>query len=492
MQPLNIFLDEVESLSRFLDVPPARGIPTQVSIDDVPKGVHAKSSAIGGKLVISKELKDYIHLVLKKEAFSLFIPEEADSVPQVHDISWIYAEAPRSLWYDIRVSPPKIFSNYDPIGLFSRIGERHKKQILKSLLLLVRASALRKQLTFSTYFALLLKFLRREYRLRESERKLIDVISRNPYASTQDLKIAGLSDASISRALRNLRTLGFIFGPENVDLSKLGLLTIVADYPNLRRYIEAFWEFPFTYTQLIPMSSSARVHAYIMLPIDALNAMRDLSKLDVRIGVAKAALQRLERGADRNALSEMALRNMKAKEYEQPHHNVELRDLSKEDIKILNVVLREGRVTEGKLKGVVKSPKSRLMNLRKAGIIRRCFLIEAPIGCDPILFRVRCNLGEVRRITETLAMSSVLTHYVEGDENYCLSVAFVRPQLKGDLLIGMRAIYGEDLLLAEELLYPNPLWTIPEELWDDEAKRFRWREALEDLLKSLAPVSPFL
>jgi len=490
MQLLKVLLNEVENLSEFLNVPPARGIPTEVSIDDVPKWVHARSSLIEGKLLISRELEDHIHSILKKEAFSLFIPEEADSVPQVHDMSWIYAEAPKSLWYDIRVNPPKIFSNYDPIGLFSQIGERHRKQVLKSLLLLVRASALRGQLTFSTYFALLLKSLRREYKLRNSERKLIEVISRNPYVSTQDLRAVGLSDASISRALRNLRTLRFVFGPENVDLSKLGFITVVADYPNSKRYIEAFWEFPFTYTQLIPISSSARVHAYIMMPIDALNAFKDLSELGVRVGVAIAALQRLKPEAGRGSLSEMALRSLTAGEYGPPHHSVGSRALSWDDIKILNAVMREGRVTEGMLRGKVRSPKQKLSDLRRDGIIRRCFLIEAPVGCDPVLFKVRCNLGEMRRLTESLAsMSSVLTHYIEGEESYCLSVAFVKPQLKGDLLIGMRAVYGDDLLLAEELLYPSPLWTLPEELWDEGAKRFKWREALDSLSESLASVS---
>lgn len=484
------FLEEVENLSRFLSVPPAREIPEEVSISEVPKVVHARSSSIDGKLIISREFEGHIHLILKKEAFSLFIPEEADSVPQVHDMSWIYAEAPKDLWYDLRATPPRLFSNYDPVNLFSQLGEGHRKQVLKSLLLFVRASALRGQLTFSTYFALLLRFLRREYRLRGSERRIVEMISRNPYLDTRDFKMAGLSSASVSRALRNLRTLGFVFGPDNVDLSKLGLITIVADYPNSRGYVEAFWEFPFTYTQLIPISSSARVHSYILIPRDAVAAIKGLSKLDVRVGVARVAHQKLGHEADGN-LAEMALKNLTTaiKEYELHSTNLG-RALSREDIRILNIALREGRVTEGMLRGEVGSPKLRLMNLRRAGIIRRCFLIEAPIGCDPMIFRVRCSLGEMKRLTETLAsMSSVLTHYIEGDENYCLSVAFVRPQLKGELSIGMKAIYGDDLVLAEELIYPRPLWTLPEELWDEGARRFRWEGALESLIDSLSRVS---
>jgi hypothetical protein len=53
----------------------------------------------------------------------------------------------------------------------------------------------------------------------------------------------------------------------------------------------------------------------------------------------------------------------------------------------------------------------------------------------------------------------------------------------------MKAIYGDDLVLAEELIYPRPLWTLPEDLWDEGARKFRWEGALEGLMDSLSRVS---
>ncbi|MDW8035246.1 MAG: Lrp/AsnC family transcriptional regulator [Candidatus Korarchaeum sp.] len=300
----------------------------------------------------------------------------------------------------------------------------------------------------------------------------------------------GISDATISRSLGDLREAGFLFGPENVDLWSLGLTVVLADFPNRRSYEEAFWEFPYTYTQMIPLSGSSRIHAHLVIPFKAVNDFRKLSKYGIRIGVVKRTLQKLKCGSLGRSLASMARAYLRSS---LSPLSVRVRvtpppvRLYWQDIRVLNMVMRDGRVTEQTLRKVgIRSAKQRLSKLREAGIIRRYYMVESPPGFDTVLIRVRCGVEEMDRLSETLgSMTTVLTQYVEGDERYCLAVALVRREVKSDILFGVRAIYGDDLELAEEILDIHTSWLLPEELWDQKRQTFSWEEPLNSLIDRL-------
>jgi len=149
----------------------------------------------------------------------------------VHDLAWAYSGVPGEVWETVRVRAPRPFDNYDPVTLFSFLTPGSKSRVIRDALLYVKASASRGQLTLPLYLYALNRFFGRELKLTDVEKRIIEVLSTNPYANTKEIKEkARVSEASISRSLRKLRAMGYIFGPENVKLWKLGLTTVIAPF----------------------------------------------------------------------------------------------------------------------------------------------------------------------------------------------------------------------------------------------------------------------
>lgn len=487
MDPLKFLNEQIENLEKLLGVPPARTRPKSIEFTDLDPSIHSTSSLRGDKLLISRTLE--VEKIIKKEALSLFIPEGTDLVPQIHDLSWIYSEIDESIWKPLRDDPPRIFSNYNT--LISKLNGRTLLRILREVVLPIRCSALRDQLTFSLYFALLRRALSRELKLSKAEREIVKLLSVNPYANPEEMRAElGLSDATISRAIRKLRESEFLFGPENVDIWKLGLTVAVADFPNERNYKEAFWEFPYTYTQMTPLSRYSRAHAYLVVPPDSLRDLRKLQKQDVRIGVVKRTLQRFNYGKVTGNIASIASAYLRS---HPSASSVSIRvspppvKLTREDIRVLNIVMKEGKVTETSLKrSGIRSAKLRLNKLRNSGILKRYYMVGYPPGFDILLIRVECGVEEMNRLAETLgSLATIITHYIEGDKNYCLTIALAEKEVKSELLVGVKVIYGDEVEIAEEVLTPCPLWLFPEELWDERRQTFRWEEPLNRLVEKL-------
>ncbi len=488
---------EIKRIVDRFGIEPARPIPERVKVVDKPADLHALSSLSphDRTLLISKELENHISYVIKKEAFSLFIHVEADKVPQVHDLAWIYSGAHHNLWNKIRKKPNHPFTNYDPSYMFSLVERRKREEVLRDLLLAVRASSERGQLTFPLYMALLNFILGKKVRLTDSDLKVIEAISANPYASTKAIKEStGVSESSISRSINKLRKMGYLFGPENVSLWDLDLVTIVARFPNIRGYREAFWRFPYTYTQLIPLSAKADVHAYLVFPREGIKSLGLLRQFNVRCGIVKKTAQGINLRPIDDAIGEMLRAYNLSKAYP-GDARIEIRKppikLTREDLRALNLVLREGRVSSSMLSRMgVKSAKQRLSNLRKGGLIRNYYMIGSLWGMRIMLMRLRCGLDEIIRLKETLlAASSVIISYVEGEESFCLAISLVPPELKMDFMMGVKVIYGDELDMVEETYSIHPLWLIPVDLWDAKAKTFRWEVPLERLVTDLSSAS---
>ena len=489
MDYLDKLLSEVLSIRETFGVEPERGIPTSVEVKDLPATIHTTSSfGIDGKLLLSSELLKYADFLIKKEAFSLFIPPEADSVPQVHDLAWAYSGAPEGVWKSLRIKAPRPFTNYDPILLFSLIPREAKLRVIGESLLYVKASTKRGEFTLEGYIYLLNKFLASELKLTEVDRKIIEVLSSNPYANVKLIKReTGVSEASISRSIRKLKTAGCIFGPENVKLWKLGLITILASYPNKRNFRDAFWKFPYTYTQLIPVSGGERVHAYLVTPGSSIVGLERLKKFGIEIGIIKRTVQRFNFNHPSDPMDAMVRAYLRSRTSEEVRSTQPSRPpvkLTRKDIAVLNQVMREGRVSSALLsRAGIKSAKQRLGKLRSSGIIGNYYVVGLPLGYEITLFRLACPHSEAERLASTLAsVTTAVVHYVEGKSRYCLALAFSQKELKSDLLRGIRVIYGDEVEQAGEVMNLQSLWLIPEELWDESKQAFSWEEPLEELM----------
>ncbi len=492
MDYLRRLRDEVATIARTFGTEPERPLPRSVEVSDSPASIHATSSLTDeGSLLISRDLLQYVDRILRKEALSLFIPPEADNVPQVHDLAWAYSGVPAEIWDSVRIRPPRPFTRYDPILLFSLLPRASRLRVMGGALLYVKASARRGQLTLPHYLHILNRFFGMEVKLTEAERRIVGVLSLNPYASTREIKEeARVSEASISRSLRRLRKIGVIFGPQNVRLWKLDMVTVVASFPNVRRLREAFWGFPFTYTQFIPVSGQGRVHAYLVLPRPALSDLIELRKAGIELGLARRTVQRFNLTPPEDPLMAMVRAYLGTEVSEQaPAHGPEplpIR-LSRRDIEILNHVMMEGRITSSALsERGIRSAKQRLGRLRSSGLIGNFYMVELPLGHEIVLFRISCPPGEAERLTAALSsVTTVALSYVEGDASYCLAVTFPTRELRSDLIKGIKSIYGDDVELAEDVMDIRPTWLMPEDLWDERRQTFRWERPLEKLISAL-------
>jgi len=486
MRLLETLLDEVRRIGRWLGIDPARPLPEEVVIAEAPAEVHATSSLAEGALLISEDLAEHVNHILRKEAMSLFIPPESDEVPQVHDLAWAYSAAPSVIWDRVRVRPPPPFTNYDPIGLFSSLGTRGRERVIHDMILVLRAA---RTISLDLYLAALNMFFERELRLTEAERRIIRVLSTNPYASTKEIRErAGVSEASVSRSLRRLRRLGYIFGPENVLLGNLGLITLVVAFPNLREYREAFWRFPFTYTQLIPISRTGTVYAYLVFPRAGLRDLLELEDLGFEVGSVRRTAQRFNHEPPPKVIGEMCRAYLGGS----PAMQVRIPEgagirLSGADVEILNQVLREGRASSGQLSRMgIRSAKQRLSRLREAGLIATYYMVGLPRGMETVLIRMDLPPEEVDRLVVTLAAaSSSLVNHVEGRSSYCLAVSMVPREVRGDMIRCLGLIYGERVAQVQDVFGVLPQWQLPVRLWDERDQTFRWEEPLEELMKEL-------
>ncbi len=496
MPYLDRFLKEVSMIKREFGMEAERPIPSKVEVVNASASIHEKSSiSERGVLQISSYLKDYMGHVLKKEALSLFIPYEADGVPQVHDLAWAYSEIPKEVWESVRAKPPRPFYNYDPPLLFSQLNRRSRMRVIRDTLLFVRASSKRRQLTFPLYLYILNRFFGRSIKLREADKKVIRVLSDNPYAKTCEIKErGGVSEASISRSIKRLRELGYLFGPENVKLWKLGLVTVVASFPNRREYREAFWKFPFTYIQMVPLSSESRVHAYLVTPKSSFRDLMMLERLGVELGVVKRTIQRYNFDPPKNVLASMVRAYFSSPSssrlvpYDAESPPVHL---SRADIRVLNQVMRNGRVTGSYLRKMgIRSAKQRLVKLRSSGIIGFFYMVELPRGYEMSLFRVACPYEEMERLANTLSsVATAVVHYISRKEPYCLAISLTSRELKSDLARGLKSIYGDEIRISGDVMDIHTLWLLPEDLWDEERQTFRWEKPLRELMSTLREIS---
>jgi len=432
----------------------------------------------------------WIKYALRQAAFMVLLPETG--VPQVEDLGWVYSEAPRKVWLRYRVKPEGPFQDYDPISLFSQLNSRQDViKALRTSVLVIRCAAKRRGLSFPMLMSLVNRIVIPRIRLCETAKKIMEILSRNPRANLEDFKGAGLSPSSVSRYMKRLRSLGYLFGPENVNTFKLGLKTVLVSFPNVKKFRDALIGFPYTYSILIPISSEVKAHAYLVFPAEGLDDLEELRDRGMEFSTVEQTFQRLNLEPREDVVervSEAFLTSCSSGRRAYFTENLPEVRITREDIRILNCVMECGRVSASFLsKRGIRSAKQRLFRLREYGYIVRVYLLGFPFGVDKAMIKVMRGLEEMERLGEALGcVASTIVHYVRGDFEGCVALSVVREEIRGKLYKMMKVLYGDDLLIAEDILDIQPGWRLPEHLWNEEMQSFEWEEPLEILKRSIS------
>ena len=489
---LDLLLKEVDGLRSLLNIEPVRRLPTRVKYVTRPMSVHSTSSARDGVLFISKEARRFEESILKKEALSLFIHPKVDElVPQVHDLAWVYSRVPKEAWMNARIPPPARFSYYDPYDLLMS-SESDSKSLIAAVLPILNASSIMGELDFPTYLSILNRALIESLELNRTERKVLEILSKEPHLRIRHLSYRlGTVESTASRIVKKLRRLGILFGPEIVNIRKLGLETLLVEIPNRRELREIFWDFPFTYNLVVPVSRRLPALAILTVPRDSAHDMvEELSRLGMVVYQARFSFRSLSaprdsyQGVARNLLTQVDLRGSICES-----RDGETIRLSRSDLKILNEILREGRVTLSRLREMGFKTGRKLQRLRRFGLLVRGYHIEMPRGLEALFIRVRCTQDDFRRVAALVSSVSMASLSSVASEKTgfegCMGVIHPRREDTPILIRELSAILGDRLEVCTPILHANSLWTIPEDLWDETHQRFRWREALDELVSRI-------
>lgn len=485
-------LSEIKRASSIMRVEPLRPPPEVVKLEDFDPmpGYRYGVATSGSEMRISSKLsEDLIDLVIRREAFIHLLPSDEEELPQILDLAWAYSEPPEDLWRSCYSAPKyAMFQNYEPFKVFYTLPRKRRREALRRILLAVRALSFEGALDFPKFHYLLRRMLAPFFKPTPADNKILRVLKRDPYASRDKLKReTGLSPASISRSVNRLRNMGFISGPANVDLSRLGLLTLVVTFPNTRELKEAFMTFPFTYRIFEPISREVEAHAFLLMPREALRYIESLE--DLGLGVYQVIKQKfiLNLSPPKDPMEPLleALRE----EHADVESGVEVswprRRISREDLRVLNIALLRGEVKPSYLREVgISSPRYKLRKLKEEGILSHFYTLGVPPSGDDLLLRVELEEKQFRRLVEAIGkVSTVIAAYIRGSgwEGFMGSL-LPKDHLRGKLIRGLKLLLGDRLTLAEDAIDYLGEWTIPVHLWDEEKQRFVWEEDLGLLL----------
>ncbi len=498
---VSILNSEIEYLKGELMLPLKRGPPAKVEVVEEPLRIHRTSSLKKDTLRISAEViesggLDAWRKIIRKEVLSMTISPELDElVPQVHDLGWVASGLSKKLWEKARLPPHPKFSNYDPY-ILEALSKGSLLGLVGSLISIMNESSELGDPDFFTYFSLLKRAVVEEVELNQSEMTVLRALTDDPTIKPKEIKEKyGLSEPTISRALRKLRLLGFIFGPENVNTKKLGLSTISIEYPNVRELRNAFWDFPFTYTQVVPTSSEVDALALLLMPQESLHHLvREFRSFGFRVFKSKLSYHGF-RISSKEHLWEVIGRALN-EDIPREGHFCEGRSrgrerfrLLRDDLRILNHIMVNGRVTIKDVEAMgVSSPRYRLSRLREYKFIMHRYMVEVPKGLDLIYVKIRCEEGEFPKVARIFTPVSACTlHYMEGSGfRGCAGMVFVGKDEKGDLISTLYTILGRRLLVATDVIHVNPLWLIPDELWSERLQKFEWESPFSGLLSRIS------
>lgn len=500
MDLLKQFRVEVNRASELTEMKPIRECPKEISLEDFDPSFGYRYGVLITKerLSLSSKLHSKLRgVVLRRESFILFLPPVEERIPQILDLAWAYSNPPEDLWRRCYEAPDMaMFKSYDPVRVFSHLSNKRRNEALKTLLIAARAMSDNGTLDFPSFYYLMRKVTASQFRLTPAERRIMEIITQDPYADRKSIeRLTGLSQATISRGIEKLRDIGYLSGPKSVDLSKLGLITIVVSLPNKRSLKQAFMSFPFTYRIFEPLSERKRVYAFLVIPVDALKDITYLEESGIEIYQVIGQKFILNPHPSEDVLKTLAC-SLSGRFLKELSPRAEISRPSKRldviDLRILNLAMVTGECRESQLaKAGIPHTRYRLRKLRNEGLLRDHFTFGTPPTGEDLLVGITCSEREFVWLVHSLGKVSSLTGvYVKGSKwNGLLAFLLPESHLKSELLRSLRLLLGDRLMLAEDVIDYLGDWTIPIHLWNEDKQRFNWEEKLEDLRQRVALIS---
>ncbi len=488
-------ISEVEYASHIMQMSPVRSLPKEIVLEEFDPIPGYRSGVLisENKMIISSKLNgSRLNAVIKREALIHLIPPKAEKVPQVLDLAWAYSGAPENWWRECSsTSYPNLFQNYDPPGFFSLIPRKKRIAVLRSLLAIVRTLVRENKLDFPIFYYLIRRNASISFKPRPAENKVLKAIKKNPYANQKEIaEISSISPASVSRSISRLRRVGYLYGPMNVNLHRLGLISTIITFPNLRTLRNIFLSFPFTFRIFEPCSERINAHASVLIPMDAIDSFRSLE--DMGIKVHQVILQKflLNLNPPKNLMESMVRRYERKYKERRAYLEYSLPKIkvTKEDLRILNIALTKGDLKSSELINLgVKSPRYRISKLKNAGLLDYYYTLGEPQHEDDLLVRIRSREEEFVKLVETIGAATTLVgNHLRGSWEGFFGVLLPKDHLRGRLIRALRLLFRDRLEIAEDAIDYRSEWTIPIHLWDEDKQRFIWEEEFESLFQNLS------
>ena len=492
-----LFLEEVERASNLMNMKPVRPLPESVVLVSLPieKGYRSGVQYVGGEMRVSSELEERrVRQVLRREALLTLYPRELDSLPETIDLAWAYSRADRSWWSACtrrRADPP--FPDYDAPKIFSSVDDIEVENVVRAVLHALKMRILLfGEVDFRSYHEILLAAAGalEPPRLTGSERAVLEALGRDPYLDRAGLKmVTGLSAASISRALKRLRGLRMIEGPQQVVYGRIGLRSALVEVPPSKSALtRELLRFPFTYSAFLPLEPSAPAYFVLLFPTSHLTQLKAVLSDSASLSLIKrhalsTGFRRLDIRGALEGLASAYDRGPKRSRRPEPVRKPVPR-ISRQDIELMNLVAAEGRVSISMASSAgIRSAEDRLRRLKEEKVIMEFYTIGGWGLGEPIAVKLDLPESEYLRAFKSLsALGSAVVTYVEGDFTGVWGVVFVDPSSAVAVARALRLAFGDRLAgLSLSTSVPSSSWRIPVELWDEEAQRFRVGPLIERL-----------
>ncbi len=500
-----IFINEVKKIEKELEEVPIRPIPKKVILADVKleNNIRSGIKEEEGNLLISKNLSpDKMNIVVKREAFTLFLPQV--DFPQIYDLAWAYANADLKWWSKCtsEVNIPTMPRYFAP-EIFQWYKAKDRWQVIKSItkaLLFLHKQRPSEIISLKEYL-MLTTIAMRYPSVKMSKRELIVLKSlvhaiRSGGAKLEILsKYTGLSLASISRALRDLISKGVVHGPYVIYLPRVGLSTYLMELTNpTKDEIEFLEGFPYAYTTYITLRGIHYI--YFLIPSKYEDVFSQLNGKGMRLGKAEGFSFDLH---SLTAIEPEEVLGLMASGYNSAQDTpLEWRDIyraSKPPIKLdradmlaLSVINSQGKASRAYLRKIgVPNAAERFAKYRKYGIIIKGYY---PVGVglgEALLVRLNSPYKDLLRIRMALSrVSSPIIFFTNGKLNGITAVIFVNEHIMGTVMKSIQILFKRYLEKMDYLVVIGPPnWQLPIDLWNEKEQSFEMD--LKPLIETFSP-----
>ncbi len=501
----SIFIEEVKKIEKGLEEAPIRPIPRRVTLADVKLENNIRSGVKEerGNLLISRDLStDKMNVVMKREAFTLFLPQV--DFPQVYDLAWAYANADPKWWSKCtsEVNIPTMPRYFAP-EVLQWYKAKNRWQVIKSItkaLLFLYKQHPDKVISLKDYLTLTMIAMKYPS-VRMSKRELIVLKSlvhaiRLGGAKLESLsKYTGLSLASISRALRDLISKGVIYGPYVIYLPKMNLSTYLMELKNpTKDEIEFLENFPYTYTTYVTLRNVNYI--YFLIPSKYENVFSQLNGREMRLGKAEGFsfdLHSLATIEPEEVLGLMASGYNSAQDTPLEWREIYRSSkppikLDKADMLALSAINSRGKASRTYLHRIgVPNAAERFAKYKKHEIIVKGYY-PAGVGLgEALLVRLNLPYKDLLRVRAAFSsVSSPIIFFTSGGLVGMIAIIFANEHIIGTVMKSIRILFKDHLEKIDYLLSIGPSnWQLPIDLWNEEEQSFEMN--LDPFIRTFSP-----